>query len=98
MPDEQTSFGVYSVRHPPKAADTRGIPELKRNKRSPTWFTARLLFRAEIKGRRPRKIHTFEESMLLVSGTNEREAMEKAKKLARDKQHSYQNLYKEQVS
>ena len=36
--------------------------------------------------------------MLLVSGTDEREAMEKAKKLARDKQHSYQNPYKQQVS
>ena len=71
---------------------------MKRNKRGPTWFTARLLFKAEIKGRRPRKIHTFEESVLLVSGTNEREAMEKAKKLAWDKQHTYQNLYKEQVS
>ncbi len=71
---------------------------MRKTGKNVTWFTARVLFRAEFKGKRPRKKQHFEESWLLVSAVNQRQAMEKARKLAKDRKLSYANIYGDQVS
>jgi hypothetical protein len=43
-------------------------------------------------------MHTFEEVYFLVSGLTEGEAGQKARKLAKQKEHSYKNMYGQLVS
>jgi len=43
-------------------------------------------------------MHTFEEVYFLVSGLTPIQAHQKAKKLAKQKEHSYKNMYGESVS
>jgi hypothetical protein len=71
---------------------------LKTGRRTRTWYTARVLYRCDIRSKRPRKIHTFEELYFLASGLTPGEALQKAKKIAKQKEHSYRNMYGESVS
>jgi len=57
-----------------------------------------VFYRSDIHSRRSRKFHTFEEVYFLVSGVTSSEALQKAKKLAKQKEHSYKNMYGETVS
>jgi uncharacterized protein DUF4288 len=43
-------------------------------------------------------MHTFEEVYFLVSGLTPSEARQKARKLAKQKEHSYKNMYGQLVS
>ena len=43
-------------------------------------------------------MHTFEEVYFLVSASTKEEALQKAKKIAKDKEHSYENMHGERVS
>jgi hypothetical protein len=71
---------------------------LKRHQHRHTWYTAHVFYRCDIRSRRPRKFHTFEEVYFLVSGVTSSEALQKAKKLAKRKEHSYKNMYGQAVS
>ena len=57
-----------------------------------------MFYRSDIRSTRPRKFHTFEEVYFLVSGVTSSEVLQKAKKLAKRKEHSYKNMYGEAVS
>ncbi len=70
----------------------------KSKHRHHTWYTAHVFYRSDIRSTRPRKFHTFEEVYFLVSGVTSSEALQKAKKLAKRKEHSYKNMYGEAVS
>jgi len=70
----------------------------KSKHRHHTWYTAHVFYRSDIRSTRPRKFHTFEEVYFLVSGVTSSEALQKAKKLAKRKEHSYKNTYGESVS
>jgi hypothetical protein len=71
---------------------------MKKNRQKLIWHTAHVLYRSDIRSQRPRRMHTFEEVYFLVSGLTLLEAREKAEKLAKQKQHSYKNVYGEHVS
>jgi len=43
-------------------------------------------------------MHTFEEVYFLVSGFTSQEAQQKAKKIAKQKEHAYKNMFGERVS
>jgi len=70
----------------------------KSKHRHHTWYTAHVFYRSDIRSTRPRKFHTFEEVYFLVSGVTSSEVLQKAKKLAKRKEHSYKNMYGEAVS
>jgi len=70
----------------------------KSKHRHHTWYTAHVFYRSDIRSTRPRKFHTFEEVYFLVSGVTSSEALQKAKKLAKRKEHSYKNTKGESVS
>jgi len=62
------------------------------------WYSAQVFYRCDIRSKRPRKIHTFEEVYFLVFGLTRSQALQKARKLAKQKELTYRNMYGESVS
>lgn len=60
------------------------------------WYSARALFRCEVQGDKRKRI-LFEETIFLLRARFDAEARKNALKIARKKQHSYNNVYKERV-
>ncbi len=60
------------------------------------WFSARALFRCEVEGDKRKRI-LFEETIFLLRASHDEEAKKIALTIARKKQLSYDNMYKQRV-
>ena len=57
------------------------------------WYTAKVLFRCDVAG----KPHSFEESYLLVRANSEGAAFRAAERVAKAREGSYDNMYRQKV-